>query len=124
MILADSSFLVAFFDKTDSQHEKAVADMKKIEEQALDILVNEHVLGETATVLLYRAGLNSAKIFLNYAEENFKIECGEYRQAIFKIFSDQKRQLSYIDASVIHLSRFLRVPVICYDENILKEINL
>lgn len=124
MIIADSSFLVAFFDKTDSQHEKAVAGMKAIEEKEIDILVNEHVLGEAATVLLYHAGLDAAKTFLQYAQENFEIEPidGEYRQATIKVFSNQNRQLSYIDASVVHLASFLRLPVACYDENILKEI--
>ncbi|MBI5223133.1 PIN domain-containing protein [Candidatus Micrarchaeota archaeon] len=125
MILADSSFLIAFFDEADSQHEKAVKDMKKIEESSLDILVSEHVLGETATVLLYHAGLDSAKAFVEYAQENFIIDPadGEYRLATTTIFINQQWQLSYIDASVVFLAKFLRSDVICYDEKILKEIN-
>ncbi len=124
MIIADSSFLVAFFDEADNQHKRAFEDMKQIEERQLDILVSEHVLGETATVLLYHAGLEKAKLFLEYAQENFQIDPvdGEHRQATIRIFVNQNRQLSYIDASVVLLAKFLHLPVACYDENILKEI--
>lgn len=124
MIVADSSFLVAFFDEADSQHKKAVEDMKYIEEKKVDIMVSEHVLGETATILLYHASLGAAKLFLDYAQENFEIDPadGEHMPATIKIFINQNRQLSYIDASVVLLAKFLHLPVICYDENILKEI--
>ena len=124
MILADSSFLVAFFDETDNQHKRAVEDMKRIEEKNLDIMVSEHVLGETATVLLYHASLEAAKAFLDYAQENFEIDPvdGEHRLATIKVFVNQDRQLSYIDASVVFLATFLHLPVICYDETILKAI--
>ena len=124
MIIADSSFLVAFFDETDNQHKKAVEDMKRIEGENIDIMVNEHVLGETATVLLYHNGIEAAKIFLLYAKENFEIDTidGEYRYATIEIFINQNKKLSYIDASVVHLARFLQLPIACYDENILKEI--
>ncbi|MEK6981628.1 MAG: PIN domain-containing protein [Candidatus Micrarchaeota archaeon] len=124
MILADSSFLVAFFHEKDSQHDKAIKDMKEYEEKKIDLMITEHILGETATVLLYYNGLNAAKTFLEYAEENFFVQHWELedRLSTLKEFKNQQFKLSYIDASIVFLAKFLQMPVACYDENILKAI--
>ena len=124
MILVDSSFLIAFFHKKDSQHEKAIQDMKNYDEQKEDFLISEHVLGETATVLLYYNGLNATKQFLDFAQEKCTIpewDSGDLHSALL-IFKNQKNELSYIDTSVVYLARFLKLPVACYDSKILKEI--
>ncbi|MBI2079501.1 type II toxin-antitoxin system VapC family toxin [Candidatus Micrarchaeota archaeon] len=125
MIIVDSSFLIAFFHDQDSQHEKALSDMRGYDEQKEDFLITEHVLGEAATVLLYYKGLPSAETFLDFTEQKCKIKnlSNDDFQATLHTFKNQKNEISYIDASVVYLAKFLQLPVACYDENILKEIN-
>ena len=125
MILTDSSFLVAFFNENDNQHLRAIGDMKKYDEEKQEFLVTEHILGETATVLLYRNGVVAAKEFLDFAQEKCTVQRWESEDmhATLKRFKEQKYEISYIDASIVYLAKFLHLPVACYDENILKEIN-
>jgi|SRR3989339_337774 len=124
MIVVDSSFLVAFFHNNDSQHEKAIEDMKKYDEGKEEFLITEHVLGETATVLLYYNGLKAANDFLEFSKDKCSIQGwdNEDFEATLKTFKNQKNQLSYIDCTVVYLARFLHIPVACYDKNILKAI--
>lgn len=126
MIILDSSFLIAFFKEDDSRHEQAVQDMKKYDENKEEMLITEHVMGETATVLLYYNGLNAAIRFLDFTREKCRIRGwdGDDFKETLKYFKKQGHQLSYIDASIVYLVRLLRLPVACYDEDILKEIKL
>lgn len=124
MIIADSSFLVAFFNKKDSQHQKAIDDMKKFDETNEEFVITEHVLGETATVLLYQNGLEAAVRFIDFSREKCSIQGWDADdfQASLSCFKEQARKLSYIDSTLVYLSGVLRCRVATYDENILKEI--
>ncbi|MFA6530222.1 MAG: PIN domain-containing protein [Candidatus Micrarchaeia archaeon] len=124
MILLDTSFLVAFFKEDDSQHEKSIQDMKRYEQNKEEMLITEHVLGETATVLLYYHGLSAATCFLDFTKEKCIIQKWDKgdMEAALKVFREQKNQLSYIDACLVYLGRFSRIRVATYDEKILKEI--
>ena len=125
MIIPDSSFLVAFFDETDSQHQKAVEEMKRYDELREEFLITEHILGEIATVLSYHNGLEAAVKFLSFSREKCTLHnwTEEDFNASIEVFSNQTRDLSYIDATIIHLARVLHLPVACYDEDLLKEID-
>lgn len=124
MIIVDSSFLVAFFNSEDDCHDKAIQEMKKYDEKKEEFMITEHILGETATVILYKKGLDAAKEFLDFAQQKCFIQGWENDdfQATLKYFKNQKHQLSYIDASIVFLARFLQCPVATYDEDIIKEI--
>lgn len=124
MIILDSSFLIAFFKEDDSQHGQAVQDMKKYDENKEQMLITEHIMGETATVLLYYNGLDAAIEFLDFARDKCIIRNwnNEDFDSTLRHFKEQKHELSYIDASIVYLARLLRLPVACYDKDILDEI--
>lgn len=126
MIIVDSSFLIAFFNPSDTQHQNAIQDMKRYDNNKEEFLITEHVLSEIATVLLYKNGLEAATIFLDFAQEKCKLQIWDKgdRLATLEYFKDQKYELSYIDASIIYLAKFLGLSVACYDHNILKELNI
>ena len=98
--------------------------MKKYDEQKQEFLITEHILGETATVLLYYNGLNAAIEFIDFSKQNCRIQNwdNEDFHTTLKYFKEQKNNLSYIDASIIYLAKLLHTPVACYDQNIMKEI--
>ena len=124
MILVDSSFLVAFFNKDDAQHDKAIENMKKLDEDQEEFLITEQVLGETATVLLYRNGLDAAKLFLEFSKEKCIIQDWSDKDfaGALEIFENQTLQLSYVDSTLVHLAKILMVDLVCYYTNILKSI--
>lgn len=125
MIVLDSSFLVALFDESDSLHKKAVEEMKEYENGGEHFAISESILGETATVILYHAGLKQASAFLDYANENFSIFWTDGKEEILgitSIFRNQKRQISYADATVIYICRRVGGRPAAYDKNILKEL--
>lgn len=125
MIVLDSSFLVALFDESDSLHQKAVEEMKEYEQKGEQFAISESILGETATVILYKAGLKQASAFLDYAGEYFNIFWIDGKEEVLGIistFKKQKHQLSYADATVIYICRRTGGKAACYDKNILKEL--
>lgn len=124
MILLDSSFLVAFFHEKDKHHEEAKRKMREYEKEKKSFMITEHVLGETASVLLYYAGLKQAKEFIEHCKENLFIQgwSSDDREATIGIFENQKHELSYIDASLVYLSKFIQVPIATFDKNIIKEL--
>lgn len=124
MIILDSSFLIAFFKEDDRQHGQAVQDMKKYDENKEEMLITEHVMGETATVLLYYNGLDAAIGFLDFAREKCIIQNWDREEfhSALRYFREQKHELSYIDASIVYMAIFLHLPVACYDKDILDEI--
>ena len=125
MIVVDSSFLVALFHEKDEFHKKAIEDMRNYEKKRERFIISEHVLGETATVLLYYAGLKKAVSFIEYVVEYFEVHKNseDYFQSVLSVFKKQKHELSYVDASVVSLANFYRCPAATYDKNILKEIS-
>jgi predicted nucleic acid-binding protein len=125
VIFLDSSFLVAFFDESDSLHGKAVEEMREYEKAGEHFALSESILGETATVILYHAGLKQASAFLDYAGENFSIfwiDTKEELSGISSIFKRQKRQLSYADSAVVYICRRMCCGAATYDKNILREL--
>jgi predicted nucleic acid-binding protein len=125
MIVLDSSFLVALFDESDSLHEKAVGEMREYEKRGERFALSESILGETATVILYHAGLGQASAFLDYAGENFSILWTDGKgelSGVISTFKSQKKQLSYADSTVVYLCRRLRCSAATYDKNMLREI--
>jgi predicted nucleic acid-binding protein len=125
MIILDSSFLVALFDESDSLHEKAIEEMKEYENAGQGFTISESVLGETATIILYHAGLKQASAFLEYAIENFGIfwiDAKEELLGIISIFRRQKRQLSYADSTVVYLCMRMGGRAATYDKNMQREL--
>lgn len=124
-MIVDTSFLISFYDEGDSNHLRAVELMRRYEKERL--LINDYVIGETATVLLYKKDLETALQFISIIEQTgtFKvIHMGSQDFAsCCSAFRKQKNQMSFIDASVVYLARLLNDGVATFDENILKEVD-
>lgn len=122
-MIVDTSFLISFYNKADSNHEKAVQLMKENEHF---LLFPEYVVAETVTVLLYKQNFKSSKRFLDIIEntKTIKILHIDYSdfQKILSVFKTQKNQLSFVDACIVHYATKLRLDILCFDKNIKKEI--
>ena len=124
-MIIDSSFLISFYDKDDSNHGKAVEILEKNRTRVL--MAPEQVIGETATVILYKKGLSASKEFLSVIQqtENFQIifTAGEDFSKTVEIYANQKHQLSFIDALVVYLAKKTGLDVLTFDKNMIKELN-
>ena len=127
MIVLDTSFLISFFNEADENHGEAVNQMKHYESKNERFLVNEHVISETSTVLLYKTGMKKASFFLDFIKntENFHpyFFGPDDFDNITGLFVKQKNQLSFADASVIYLAASTKSRLASFDKNQKKEFS-
>ncbi|VVC02510.1 tRNA(fMet)-specific endonuclease VapC [Candidatus Bilamarchaeum dharawalense] len=124
MILLDSSFLIALFNENDPAHNRAIGEMKKFEIEEKKFIISEQSLAKTIDVLLTDAGQEKAKIFMDFAVENYRIQETDLEDiaAILQILQSQKNSINYSDATLIYLSKFFGCSIATYNENLLKEL--
>jgi predicted nucleic acid-binding protein len=124
MIILDSSFLIALFNTSDPCHNKAIGEMRKYEAEEKTFIVNENIIDKVASVLNSEAGSEKAAIFVDYALKNYKIHDNEPGDmtVITGILKNQKSKITYSDASLIYMSRFLSCPIATFNEHLLAEL--
>ena len=123
-MILDTSFLISFYAQDDKNHQTALELMKSIDGERLLIL--DQILGETATVLLYKKGIDAANKFIETVTDNETItliygsEIDFYENV--STFQNQKKQLSFIDASLVNLALKMNEEILTFDENMKKEL--
>jgi predicted nucleic acid-binding protein len=122
MIILDSNIWIAYLNKNDSQHRKAVSIFSKIKE---DVLVTEYIILEVATVLSMRVDKKIADNFINLIRSNQDIEVFSSSENFFNktlgyFLEYQKGNLSFVDISLLALSK--NYQVFTFDEDLKKEI--
>lgn len=125
MILLDSSVLVAFYNELDNHHAKATELMRNIPKDE-QILLNDYLANEIATVVLRKSGLEKAKTVLGALLNNQKTvirhtQKGEFEE-IAGIFMEQTIGLSFVDCSIVWLFRNIGCKVETFDKALLDEI--
>lgn len=121
MMIVDTSVWVALYDDTDSQHVKAV----KAGNSFFRVVLTEYIILETSSLLLRKAGENMAEKFLEFALDNSEVtilySSPEFFRIVSRLFRDLKeRKLSFVDVSLLHLSR--AYEIVTFDEALRKEI--
>ena len=110
MIVLDSSFLIAFHNERDSQHEAARALMRDfLAGRWGKGLLPEYVFLEVVTVLLVRRDLATAvrtgRLLLE-AEELELVPCSDVFLETVQLFGSQKNtSLSFADAAIAVIAR-------------------
>ncbi len=126
MTIFDSSVWVALFNEKDSQHEKAKNLMVSMNENSRDLVVlPEHIVAETASVLLLKSGKETAEAFLEATVDNFRskilLSDPEFFWGTFSLFREKEnKKLSFIDASLLFLSS--KYEVVSFDKEFEKAI--
>lgn len=121
MKVFDSSFWVAFFDISDSQHEKA----EKMMREEPFLAITEYCFVETASVLAKKAGAEAAKRFFEFIGSNSDISIlysteNFFRSAGVLFCSVGGPKLSFVDVSLLYLSH--SHEVVTFDKALEKEI--
>lgn len=122
MIIFDSNIWIAFFNISDTQHKKAKRVLENINAK---IVITEYIILEVSSVLLFKADKDVANKFIEIVLNNKDIEIlfsdeVFFRGALECFQNEETGKLSFIDASLLHLSKFY--SVFTFDKELEKEI--
>lgn len=122
MIILDSNIWISFLYDPDSQHERARRLMGEI---AKPIFIPEYIFGEVCTVLAQLGGKKLADTFIDGVTNNADVlilpfENEEFYRTIKFFRSYEKRNLSFVDMSLVFLAKTFQV--LTFDEDLEKVI--
>ncbi len=110
MIIFDSNIWIAYLNKSDSTHRKAVKLFQEI--NVKDILITEYLLLEITTVLKQIQGYKFAHKFIQQITDtniSFLESKNFYAETILLFQSLEENKLSFVDVSLIHLSKKYKI---------------
>jgi predicted nucleic acid-binding protein len=122
MIILDSNIWIAYLNKEDAQHKKAVSLFEEIDD---GVIISEYILLEVITVLAMKVNKKVADSFINFVFNNQDIKIlpssGELFSNFLKGFlKHKKNNLSFVDISLLVLSK--KYSVFSFDKELEKEI--
>ena len=126
MIFIDSSVYVAFYNKDDSQHQKAVGVLEKVASGNFgNEVTSDYVFDETVTVTLSRTkdkktAINAGSHIL---ESTHLLDVhGHVFDASWKLFKENDDGLSFTDSSAIALMNLFNIEHIATFDRAFKSI--
>ncbi len=117
MIILDSNIWIAYLNKSDSTHRRALKIFQKT--NVKDILITEYLLLEIVTVLKQIRGYKSAQEFIHLLTDEhipFIESKNFYAETLLLFQSLRENKLSFVDVSLLHLSRKYEVKT--FDKNL------
>lgn len=118
--LADTGPLYAVGDPTDSLHERALEEQKRLEVEGLNVVVSYATLQETHGLVLRKLGLVQAKTLLRELVRTtfFLVPAEEdHRRAIRRVLRYPDQDISLADAINAEISDRIGAPVWTYDHH-------
>ncbi len=118
--IVDSSVLVAFFRGDDSNHQRAVEFMEKIDSFA----ISDYILLEVTTVLQQKVGLELTRKAVEFLVNNRDVELLSINNQelgdTLALFFEQKFKLSFVDCSILVLAKNRGLIVSTLDDGMIK----
>ena len=104
MIMLDTSFVVAYYNTRDQNHDVAVKIAKILANQNSELYITDYIFGEIVTVSFVklknlRKAIHIGKTILESCNL-LHVEKGIFEHA-WRIFSEQKLRLSFVDCATI-----------------------
>lgn len=123
MLVLDSCIWIAFWNTTDSQHEKAVDLFSSNDEE---VLLPEYILVEVLNVLLLKANKKAADLWLKKILNSEWVRILPSTPNLLKenldyFLKNKHSKLSFIDQSLVILSR--KYQVLTFDKELAKNLN-
>lgn len=118
--VADSSFLIALFDRKDARQDAA----RRLLREPEPIVIPVEVLGETLGVVHRRVGFEAAKAVWRALINTDNVEILETAdvEAVTEAFHGAKGKLSWVDAAVVVTCRMESATPLCFDEHIARAV--
>jgi predicted nucleic acid-binding protein len=127
--LLDTCFLYALKDQDDPKHEEAQEILKKlISPQYFPLVTSSAVVSETYTLMMFRSNGNISKLTILdnmfWGRERFfqiiYLDSRDFQEiaTYIKKYSSPKKQLSFVDASLIYLGNKIKsTQIISFDSH-------
>lgn len=111
MIFLDTSAIYALADRSDPNHQQALAAFQNLLESGEGVLVHSYVLVEAAALLQRRLGLESALRFLHESQAFHVqwINARDHQEAVDLLEQRGKRALSLVDCASFVVMRYHQV---------------
>ena len=113
MIMLDTSFVLAYYNTRDQNHDEAAKMAKGLFSQPL--YITNYIFGEIVTVSFFKLkNLGRAKSIGKTVLDScnlLHLESEEFEDA-WKLFSSQKLKLSFVDCTTITAMKSQRIPSI------------
>jgi predicted nucleic acid-binding protein len=118
-VLADAGPLYAAVDPEDSHHKRAVRELRKLDEEAREIVVPYSTLLETYSLVLFRLGKSTAMDWLADMADASLINPSpeDYRLAAAKLRGLSDQPITLFDAVAAVVATRLRLEVWTYDHH-------
>lgn len=129
-IIVDSSVIISFYDKDDSNHKKAIKTLDKYSLEGYKFWITEHILDEVANIFLKRSHIRQLKDFFRRIEKrdllvflpDNKIEAFTIMESTLSILLDNKKnKASYTDlySIIVAKNKYLeKCTVVSFDKHI------
>jgi len=126
MVILDTSFLVAYFREADVHHAKALklAEELRGEKMVITFLVFQ----ELASILNrkvsteFSASVTKRLLMPDSSIELFKLDESYFEEVLALYESLGPHSFSYVDVSLIHLSKELELSVLTFDKELEKAL--
>jgi predicted nucleic acid-binding protein len=118
-VLADTGPLYAAVDTDDGQHSRAHADLVRLVDESIHVIVAGSTLLECYTLVVQRLGPTVARRWLNEIESGAQIiqpSLDDLTAAANLVRAQGDHSLTMFDAVFVVLSNRLSIPVWTYDE--------
>ncbi|NDJ19758.1 type II toxin-antitoxin system VapC family toxin [Myxacorys almedinensis] len=117
-VIADTGPLYAAYDPSDSYHSQALAEVERLAQQSLTVLIPYPIFLETHSLILKRLGIQMGFRYIqeiSVGTEQLQPALEDYQMAtqIIQRYPDQA--ITLFDATTAAISQRLRVPVWTYD---------
>lgn len=120
MYLVDSNLIIAYFRPTEDKHHSACKFIDALESFA----INDYILLEVCTVLQLREGHDAAAQAVDFLQKtkglSFLRLNEEELEMTLDLFLKQKEKISFIDASLLILSKERDLTLATLDQDLAK----
>jgi predicted nucleic acid-binding protein len=119
MIILDTSFLIAFYNKRDSRHEKALKIFDEITNDKL--VISDYIFDEIVTFLRAKVPWIAIEVGENILEnlDIIRVNDEDFRTA-WELFN-KFNKLSFTDCTTLSLSKRLKIRrVVTFDQSLIR----
>ncbi len=117
-VIADTGPLYAAIDPDDQYHQQAQADLNQLQQENLGVIVTYPTLLEAYTLVLYRLGNETARVFLQQIFAGVELinpTVDDYLAATELVENFPDQRITLFDGLTAIISNRLSLPVWSYD---------